>query len=172
MWPRGQQNDWANRFRCLRCAGTQYGSGLGRISKMVCNLALPHPIQICICREITNTEYCPPTQSNGRIHKLRLCGRKCDHRGETQCRRIAERDFCLGRIRTVDKRSPEKGLMSRLKLWRPGRGVADNTVPQLPVASMDRLALASSPSICALSPLINLGTQHNGRSARTWMKRV
>ncbi len=24
----------------------------------------------------------------------------------------------------------------------------------------------------ALSPLINLGTQHNGRSARTWMKRV
>ncbi len=24
----------------------------------------------------------------------------------------------------------------------------------------------------ALSPLINLGTQHDGRSARTWMKRV
>jgi hypothetical protein len=24
----------------------------------------------------------------------------------------------------------------------------------------------------ALSPFVNLGTQHNGRSARTWMKKV
>ena len=28
------------------------------------------------------------------------------------------------------------------------------------------------PRIVALSPLFNLGTQHDGRSARTWMKRV
>ncbi len=41
----------------------------------------------------------------------------------------------------VDKRSPEKGLMSQLELWHPGRGGADNTVPQLPVTSMDWLAL-------------------------------
>jgi hypothetical protein len=25
---------------------------------------------------------------------------------------------------------------------------------------------------CDIGPLINLGTQHDGRSARTWMKRV
>ncbi len=52
----------------------------------------------------------------------------------------------------VDKRSPEKGQMSRLKLWRPGCGGADDTVPQHPAASMDWLALASSPSICMFHP--------------------
>ena len=28
------------------------------------------------------------------------------------------------------------------------------------------------PPMCDVDPLFNLGTQHNGRSARTWMKRV
>jgi len=142
----------AKRSRCLHCAGTQDGSGLGRISKTTCDLALPHPIQICICRETTDTEYCPPTQSNGRIHKLRLRRRKCDHRDETRCRRIVERDFCLGKIRMVDKPHPEKGQISRPKLWRPGHGCVNDTVPQLPATSMYWLASASSPSICMFHP--------------------
>ena len=33
-------------------------------------------------------------------------------------------------------------------------------------------AAATAAALLALSPLINLGTQHDGRSARTWMKRV
>ncbi len=56
----------------------------------------------------------------------------------------------------MDKRSPEKGQMSWLKLWRPGRGGADDTVPELPTMSMDRLALVSLPSICMFHPCLNL----------------
>ena len=140
------------RFHCLRRAGTQDGNGPGRISKTKYGLALLHPDQICICHKITDTEYFLLTQSNWKIHKLRLRGRKCDHRGETRCQKIAERDFCLGRIRTVDKSSPNKGQMSRLKLRHPGRGGADDTVPELPATLMDWLALALSPSICMFCP--------------------
>jgi hypothetical protein len=32
--------------------------------------------------------------------------------------------------------------------------------------------LGQGGDVCAVSPLIDLGTQHDGRSARTWMKRV
>ncbi len=41
----------------------------------------------------------------------------------------------------VGKRSLKKGQMSRPKLWRPGRGGADDTVPELSATLMDWLAL-------------------------------
>jgi len=40
---------------------------------------------------------------------------------------------------------------------------------QLP---MENLALTTTVSTPDIGRLINLGTQHDGRSARTWMKRV
>ena len=88
-------------------------------------------------------------------------GGRVDHRNRRPCPRHAATPlFAI---------PPPPGIPAGRDAPRTRRGGGDRAVVR---ASPSLSLSAAARAECALSPLFNLETQHDGRSARNWMKRV